>query len=83
MNPWGLTRRAIPGGPKLVVRGGPFVVGHLRWAKSGGPIKSKSGGPTGGPIGGPFAVGQNWWADREPSLVVHPEHQGGEVQRAN
>ena len=44
-NLWGLTRRAIPGGPKLVVRGGPFVVGHLWWAETGGPIGSKSGGP--------------------------------------
>ena len=31
-NPWGLTRRAIPGGPKLVVLGRPFVVGQIWWA---------------------------------------------------
>lgn len=72
-----------PGGQFLVGQSWWSVVGHLWWAKSGGPIRSKPGGPTGGPIGGPFAVGQNWWADREPSLVVHPEQQGGEVQRAN
>ena len=49
-----------PGGQFLVGQSWWSVVGHLWWAKSGGPIRSKSGGLTGGPIGGPFTVGQNW-----------------------
>ena len=36
-NPWGLTRRAIPGGPKLAVK----LVVHLQWAKTGGPVGSQ------------------------------------------
>ena len=77
-HPEGNSWWAKAGGPKWAICGRPFVggqlVGHLWWAKSGGPIRSKPGGPTGGPIGGPFAVGQNWWANWEPSLVAHSEH---------
>ena len=71
--------------------GGQFLVGQSWWSEVGHLWLAICGGPN--------LVGQSraslvvqlvvqlvvhlQWADREPSLVVHPEHQGGEVQRAN